>query len=224
MTIRPGAGVNGSDRIEFRFEQMAIKNQWLRVEMIASANTGLTHSDVFYFGSLPGDTVAPHTSVTGVDAIRLVNYLIAQGEMTPAAIDDPLDINRDGWINGGDVNSLVGVLYGGDKTLVPLSIPAQAGSGQLLPQLVGGRWFMVGVSSGVNNIGGPTNGFGAAAPAWQAPSAAIGAAMSQAVAVALAQWADEAEAELDLSEISLVVDLPAGDDEPGADAGLALDP
>ena len=141
--------MNGTDRIEFRFEHMAIKNQWLRVEMIASPNTGLTNNDVFYFGSLPGDTVAPHTSVTGVDAIRLVNYLIAQGEMTEAAIDDPLDINRDGWINGGDINSLVNVLYGGEKTLVPLSIPAQAGAGQVLPQLVGDRWFFVGVSGGV---------------------------------------------------------------------------
>jgi hypothetical protein len=249
MTIRPGAGVNGTDRIEFRFEHMAIRNQWLRVEMIAGPNTGLTHSDVFYFGSLPGDTVAPHTSVTGVDAIRLVNYLIAQGEMTEAAIDDPLDINRDGWINGGDIHSLVSVLYGGEKTLVPLSIPAQAGAGQLLPQLVGDRWFMVGVSGSVDSSGGPTFGYEAATlssgalasgivagetaraavvssqfmSSWQAPTSVADAASSQAVAVALAQWADEAEVDLpslDLPDLSLVADLPAAGDDPATADGL----
>jgi len=245
ITIRPGAGVNGSDRIEFRFEHMAISNQWLRVEMVASANTGLTNNDVFYFGSLPGDIVAPHTSVTGVDAIRLVNFLIAQGEITAAAIDDPLDINRDGWISGGDINSLVSVLYGGEKTLVPLSIPAQAGAGQVLPDLVGGRGFFVGVSGGFYRSGGSTSGYEVAvpalgmvaaevargavvssplAPAWQAPTPVAGAATSQAVAVALAQWADEVEADLDLPEFNLVADLPALGDDPGVGEGLALDP
>jgi len=55
MTIRPGAGVGGSDRITFTWADGAITNCWLRVTMMSSIDTGLETNDLFYVGNAVGD-------------------------------------------------------------------------------------------------------------------------------------------------------------------------
>ncbi len=42
-----GGGLNGSDRVKLEFANNAIQNAWLRVTMLADANTGLAANDVF---------------------------------------------------------------------------------------------------------------------------------------------------------------------------------
>jgi len=56
VTVRRGAGVSGSDRLELVWADGTIRNTWLQVTLLANPNTGLPADDVFYFGSSVGDT------------------------------------------------------------------------------------------------------------------------------------------------------------------------
>ena len=42
VTVRSGAGTNGSDRVTIIWADNAIENQWLQVTVLANANTGLS--------------------------------------------------------------------------------------------------------------------------------------------------------------------------------------
>ena len=55
VATRPGAGLNGSDRITLIWQDGAIRNQWLALTILPGLS-GLTEPDEFYFGSSVGDT------------------------------------------------------------------------------------------------------------------------------------------------------------------------
>ena len=55
ISVRMGAGQDGSDRLEITWATSAIKEEWLEVDVHADGNTGLAVDDVFYFGSVIGD-------------------------------------------------------------------------------------------------------------------------------------------------------------------------
>ena len=56
VTVRPGQGVDDSDRVTLIWVDGAVSNQWLEVTVRATDNTGLAGNDVFYFGNVIGDT------------------------------------------------------------------------------------------------------------------------------------------------------------------------
>ena len=56
VSVRPGEGAGGSDRVTLIFADEQIRNTWLSVSVLANTNTGLSQNDVFYFGNLIGDT------------------------------------------------------------------------------------------------------------------------------------------------------------------------
>ena len=56
ISVRPGEGLGGSDRVVFVWADGAILNRWIEVTVIANANTGLLVDDAFYFGNSVGDT------------------------------------------------------------------------------------------------------------------------------------------------------------------------
>jgi len=56
VSVRPGEGFGGSDRVVFVWADGAILNRWIEVTVIANANTGLLADDVFYLGNSVGDT------------------------------------------------------------------------------------------------------------------------------------------------------------------------
>lgn len=56
ITIRPGEGSGGSDRIVVTWADNDIQNTWLQVTLKSNANTGISHEDKFYFGNLIADT------------------------------------------------------------------------------------------------------------------------------------------------------------------------
>ena len=60
ISVRIGAGQGGSDRLEITWATGVIKEEWIEVDVVADGNTGLAVDDVFYFGSLVGDS-APAT-------------------------------------------------------------------------------------------------------------------------------------------------------------------
>jgi hypothetical protein len=100
VSLRRGAGVNGSDRITLTWPDGTIVGQWLEVTVYATGNTGLTSSDLFYFGNQPGEigNAAGNARVTATDALRVRGALGA----TNRVITDPLDLNRDRRVNSLD--------------------------------------------------------------------------------------------------------------------------
>jgi hypothetical protein len=110
ITVRPGEGVLGSDRITLIWADGAIQNEWLSITVEATDQTGLTTPDVFYFGNAVGEVsqpIAGHTIVDGSDQIAIRNnsvsgFLARQGLLEASLIDSRYDINRDSNVDGTD--------------------------------------------------------------------------------------------------------------------------
>jgi hypothetical protein len=103
VTVRPGAGVNGSDRVTLTFADGAIKNTWLQVLVLPGPRTGLLAPDVFYFGNLIGDT-GDGTTTNRVNALDL--GAVKRALNGASAIDGRYDFNRDGRINALDLGAV----------------------------------------------------------------------------------------------------------------------
>jgi titin len=100
VTVFPGAGINGSDRIEIIWPDYSMRNEWLQVTMNANGNTGLATADTFYFGNLVGKTAAT-TSNAMVSIGDVVGVKFHSGQS--ATITSPYDLNRDGQVSIGDI-------------------------------------------------------------------------------------------------------------------------
>jgi len=102
LVVRPGAGVDGADRIALTWPDGAIANTWLEVTVESTANTGLASADVFYFGNAIGETgnEPANTLVTPADELAIRNARRGLGALAP--LDDPHDLNRDRLVNTAD--------------------------------------------------------------------------------------------------------------------------
>ncbi len=96
VAVRPGAGTGDSDRITLTFPDGAIVGQWLEVTVKATANTGLTSPDVFYFANAPGETgnSGSDAQVTPTDEVAVRNNPATLAN-NPAGITHTSDFNRD---------------------------------------------------------------------------------------------------------------------------------
>jgi len=115
ITVRPGAGTDGSDRITIVWPDydtvhpdpatQAVAKQWLQVTVLATANTGLAEPDVFYWGNAVGDSglgnFGERALVNAVDS-GAVRDNPHNPFVDPAPIDDFADYNRDQWVNAVD--------------------------------------------------------------------------------------------------------------------------
>ncbi|MBN2474707.1 MAG: pre-peptidase C-terminal domain-containing protein [Pirellulales bacterium] len=103
VSVRPGEGVGGSDRVTLIWPDYAIQKQWLQVTVLATANTGLTEPDVFYFGN----AVADAGNSTSDARVNATDMLLARNNprtfLDPAATDFPYDYNRDARVNATDM-------------------------------------------------------------------------------------------------------------------------
>lgn len=100
VTVRAGASACGADRILIVWDaygsgtpNAAVGQGWLKVRVLANSRTGLSQDDVFYFGNAIGEGDDADTVVAVQDALRTLNRVTAT-----AAIDNPLDFNRDGLV------------------------------------------------------------------------------------------------------------------------------
>lgn len=102
LTIRPGEGEGGSDRLTLIWPDGTIRNQWLEVTLRSNASTGLEHDDVFYFGNAVGETGdSPVSSLVNVsDVLATRNH--PRGPMSLADITDVYDFNRDRIVTATD--------------------------------------------------------------------------------------------------------------------------
>jgi hypothetical protein len=95
------AGPGAMDRLEFIWPAGAIRNKWLRVSVRAGDHNGLPADDLFYFGSLAGDTGENGGGAPVVNAIDLAR--VRAHLFQAAAVDSPYDLNKDGRINSLDL-------------------------------------------------------------------------------------------------------------------------
>ncbi|MGD0283960.1 MAG: PKD domain-containing protein, partial [Dissulfurispiraceae bacterium] len=98
ITVRPNAGVNGSDRVTIIWADNVIENEWLQVTVKANDNTGLAAPDVFYFGNLKGESGDNATvNISDEEAART-----HRTGFTLAPLTNLYDYNRDGQVNASD--------------------------------------------------------------------------------------------------------------------------
>jgi hypothetical protein len=125
MSIRLGAGVDGSDRITFVWPSNQIEQEWLEVTVKSNARTLLPRDDVFYFGNAIGEVgnAAANSLVSAFDVIATRDH--QRGPFQLAGVTDVYDFNRDRLVSSIDVilarDFQVGLL-----TALPLITPAQA--------------------------------------------------------------------------------------------------
>ena len=103
VTVQPGAGVDGSDRITLVWDDHVIQNQWLQVTLLANDRTGLAEDDLFYFGNAIGESgnSASDARVNALDALLARNN--PRTLLNPAPIDFPYDFNHDQRVNATDM-------------------------------------------------------------------------------------------------------------------------
>jgi subtilisin-like proprotein convertase family protein len=99
ITVRRGAGTDGSDRITFIWDDGAIRNTWLQVTVVPTVNTGLAVADTFYVGNLVGETGTTDGVVNVID----YNEVRSWAASTAGRVGDSYDFNRDGKVNAIDL-------------------------------------------------------------------------------------------------------------------------
>jgi hypothetical protein len=138
--VRAGAGTSGSSRIELTWADEAIKNTWLQVTLRGNdaaggfhTATGLTASDVFYFGHLIGETEVGDPTFAMNNATDEILTRNNQGIV--AAISNLYDFNRDGIVDATD--QLIVRFNQGFVAKINVSSPAapEAAGGEDAPEL-----------------------------------------------------------------------------------------
>jgi hypothetical protein len=121
VSVRRGAGTGGSDRVMLYWSSSDphARNAWLQVAVKATDNTRLASPDVFYFGSLVGET-GNGGGATGwrVNAEDL--GAVKRALNTDATITNRFDFNRDGRITASDLGAIKANL---NRVLPPLMAP-----------------------------------------------------------------------------------------------------
>ncbi len=103
VTVSAGKGIGGSDRITLIWATKAIPNtRWLQVTVLVNADTGLTTSDVHYWGVAIGESKTPLSMRFLVDSKDQTDARNNRSKIAP--VDFPYDYNRDGQVNPSDEN------------------------------------------------------------------------------------------------------------------------
>ncbi|MDZ4848818.1 MAG: cadherin domain-containing protein [Pirellulaceae bacterium] len=108
VTVYPGGGVAGSNRVKIEFADNAIRNTWLRVTMLANVRTDLAANDVFYWGNAVGDmnvgnVGAPITVLNDALDSTAVRQHLSTGANS-AGVTNSYDVNKDGSVNVIDMS------------------------------------------------------------------------------------------------------------------------
>ncbi len=104
VSVRPGEGTGGSDRITIILPDGTAAGEWLEVVVKPTANTGLIVEDIFYFGNAIGDTGNSVTDaeVTPTDEVYVRNNP-ATLAVSSASISHAGDFNRDKKVGPTDI-------------------------------------------------------------------------------------------------------------------------
>jgi len=129
ITVRPGSGVGGADRVTVIWPNNQIQKQWLEITVLSTPRTGLSTPDQFYFGNAIGEANTGNTSptrftVTAADAILTIN-----GTLNSAGITVATDFNRNKRVNAQDALIAMNNSAVGTSALLRLNL----GSGDAVP-------------------------------------------------------------------------------------------
>ncbi len=107
VTVRSGAGVSGSDRVELIWADGAITQKWVEVIVKATANTGLSANDVFFFGNEIACTGSSNAATIAKVGAPDVTAVQTHGATVKANIlvTNLYDFNKDGLVNSSDVTT-----------------------------------------------------------------------------------------------------------------------
>jgi hypothetical protein len=101
ISVIPGGGVGGADRVEITWASGVVKNQWLEVQVLPTVATGLAATDVHFWGNKIADSASSSPAgtfdTTSTDSAQ-VNATIGAGK----PITDLRDYNRDGAVTSTD--------------------------------------------------------------------------------------------------------------------------
>ncbi len=135
ISVIPGGGVGGADRVEITWASGVVKNQWLEVQVLPTVATGLLAADVHFWGNKIADSASssPATTfeTTATDAAQVFGNLGAGKPIT-----DLRDYNRDGAVTATDASVVfanlgnitrISIAAGGP--FAPDAEPAVAGDG-----------------------------------------------------------------------------------------------
>ncbi len=111
VSVRIGAGQGGSDRLEITFGTGVVKNEWLEVNVHSGGHTGLSANDVFYFGSIIGDSGAADTVLLAKTDANDYNVPFNNiiGLTTP--VWNLADYTKDGKVDGSDATTAIGNIF-----------------------------------------------------------------------------------------------------------------
>ncbi len=97
------SNVGGStDRVFLTWDDNTIANTWLQITVLANSNTGLTTPDVFYFGSVIGETGNDANNAI-VNLLDIAGTRENQSGFGNVGIEDLYDFNRDTRVNLVDI-------------------------------------------------------------------------------------------------------------------------
>ena len=102
ITVRPGAGLAGSDRIELVWSDNAIRKKWLQVTVLPTVRTGLDAPDIFYFGNAIGESGNSASDAKVDPSDELLARSHPRNVLNPAPLDSPYDYNRDKRVDPAD--------------------------------------------------------------------------------------------------------------------------
>ncbi len=105
VMVRLGAGVGGSDRVELIWADGAITEKWIEVTVKATADTGLSANDVFFYGNEIGDTGSSNTATVAKVSASDVTGVQTHGASLKANIPvtNIYDFDKDGQVGSSDV-------------------------------------------------------------------------------------------------------------------------
>jgi hypothetical protein len=101
VTVRPGEGVDGSDRVTLIWPDGAIVDKWVEVTVTAGGNIGLETEDVFYFGNLIGEA-------DGDRVVGQSDYDVFASQFGMSGAGLAADFNGDGQVDLGDFSIMQG--------------------------------------------------------------------------------------------------------------------
>ena len=102
VSVRVGAGVDGSDRITIILPNGSVVNEFLQVSVLANQATGLQSDDVFYFGNVVGDS-GDRATDTRVDAGDLGGVQANLTAFATIDVENNYDFDRDGRVDSSDL-------------------------------------------------------------------------------------------------------------------------
>ena len=105
VTVRAGAGVNGSDRITIVLPNTSVTDEYLQVRLLATSNTGLSADDVFYFGNVVGD-IGNSSANLIINAVDVASAKANFTGFVAEDIDNQFDLNKDRLVNAVDIATI----------------------------------------------------------------------------------------------------------------------